>query len=204
MALYGSTVDGVDRTGLGSAAEPPAGASLDQVLEPGDLLYIPRGCYHVAVPMNEAALHLTVGVKNPRGLDLLLWIVNRLRTTKWPTASCRSSHRPPNGSATRRSCDVRCWMACPRIWWNSTSARPAAIPRRGPPFNLPWSATPEGLPAGNGFLVRLKGRSHIVEAGGQVGVSRVEVRRPPMQVPRKHAVDHRAAEQNGLRCRSPT
>src|SRR5207249_3965727 len=41
--LYGAAVDGVDRTELDSTGVPPAGASLDQILQPGDLLYIPRG-----------------------------------------------------------------------------------------------------------------------------------------------------------------
>jgi hypothetical protein len=59
-------VDGVDRNELISSSVPPAGALLDQTLQPGDLLYIPRGCYHVAMPMNEPALHLTLAVKNPQ------------------------------------------------------------------------------------------------------------------------------------------
>lgn len=64
--LYGFSVDGVDRNELIDSSVPPAGALLDQILQPGDLLYIPRGCYHIAVPMNEPALHLTLGVKNPQ------------------------------------------------------------------------------------------------------------------------------------------
>jgi ribosomal protein L16 Arg81 hydroxylase len=69
--LYGFSVDGVNRNELSSSSVPPAGALLDQILQPGDLLYIPRGCYHLAVPMNEPALHLTLGVKNPQGMDLV-------------------------------------------------------------------------------------------------------------------------------------
>ncbi len=61
--LYGHSIDGVDRSRLASQSEPPGGAALDQILERGDLLYIPRGCYHVALPMNEPTLHLTVSVK---------------------------------------------------------------------------------------------------------------------------------------------
>src|SRR5436189_2672139 len=71
--LYGFSVDGVDRRDLSRTSVPPAGAVLDEILQPGDLLYIPRGCYHLAVPMNEPALHLTLGVKNPRGADLMQW-----------------------------------------------------------------------------------------------------------------------------------
>lgn len=57
--------------------EPPL---WDHILEPGDLLYIPRGFWHVAYPLNEPTLHLTVGVHNRAGLDLLRWLVNRMQS----------------------------------------------------------------------------------------------------------------------------
>ena len=41
------------------AAEPPL---LDQVLRPGDALYLPRGFIHSAVAQGDTSIHLTVGV----------------------------------------------------------------------------------------------------------------------------------------------
>ncbi|HEY3629576.1 MAG TPA: cupin domain-containing protein [Jatrophihabitantaceae bacterium] len=41
------------------AAEPPV---LDELLEPGDALYLPRGYLHSAVAQGELSIHLTVGV----------------------------------------------------------------------------------------------------------------------------------------------
>lgn len=66
----------------GDPKEPkPTGPPLwDHILEAGDLLYIPRGFWHVAYPLNEPTLHLTVGVHNRAGLDLLRWLVNRMRS----------------------------------------------------------------------------------------------------------------------------
>jgi len=64
--LYGATIDHVDRGQLNAASIPLAGATVDETLEPGDLLYIPRGCYHVAVPLNEPVLHVTVGIRETR------------------------------------------------------------------------------------------------------------------------------------------
>ena len=163
--LYGSTVDGVDRSQLGSTSVPPGGALLDQILRPGDLLYIPRGCYHLAVPMNEVTLHLTIGVKNPREIDLLLWLVDRLRAS---------------GAADR---DLPCLAdASERIRF-SAQLRQALLasldtdlvdqylsetgsnfkPR--PSFNLPWSATPERLPTGRDFLITLNVVSRVVVNG---------------------------------------
>ena len=66
----------------GDPKEPkPAESPLwDHILEAGDLLYIPRGFWHVAYPLNEPTLHLTVGAHNRAGLDLLRWLVNRMRS----------------------------------------------------------------------------------------------------------------------------
>lgn len=173
--LYGSSVDGVNRTDLSSTAAPLAGASLDQVLQAGDLLYIPRGCYHVAVPMNEPALHLTVGLKTARGMDLLLWMVERLRTHDLTDRDL------PNfvGAAER----LRYSEELRHALLDGLAAdlveqyfcESGGTARSRPSFNLPWSATLDGLPAGKGFLVRLKGRAHVVVDGGSDGRA-VEVR----------------------------
>jgi hypothetical protein len=61
-------------------AEPPTETAIwDGILEDGDALYIPRGWWHVAVPLNEPSLHLTVSATPPTGLDFLGWAVARLR-----------------------------------------------------------------------------------------------------------------------------
>jgi len=46
----------------------------EQVLEPGDILYIPRGDVHRASVESEASLHLTHSLLWPRGSDLLQWV----------------------------------------------------------------------------------------------------------------------------------
>ena len=43
-------------------------------------LYPTRGFWHFAYPLNEPTLHLTVGVHNRAGLDLLRWLANRIRS----------------------------------------------------------------------------------------------------------------------------
>ena len=54
----------------------------EQTLEEGDLLYIPRGWWHVARPLDEPTLHLTVGVHNRTGIDLLRWVSDRMRASE--------------------------------------------------------------------------------------------------------------------------
>ncbi|HAE51399.1 MAG: lysine-specific demethylase [Tistrella sp.] len=46
----------------------------EQVLEPGDILYLPRGEIHRASVEGEASLHLTNALLWPRGSDLLHWL----------------------------------------------------------------------------------------------------------------------------------
>jgi ribosomal protein L16 Arg81 hydroxylase len=58
----------------------PTGAPLwDGILEDGDTLYIPRGWWHVAFPINEPSLHLTVSPTLPNGIDFLGWAIRKLR-----------------------------------------------------------------------------------------------------------------------------
>jgi len=67
--LYGPNVDHLDRAPLEHGSTPPDGALFDQVLKPGDLLYVPKGCYHLVMPLDRPTLHLTVGVKDTEVKD---------------------------------------------------------------------------------------------------------------------------------------
>jgi len=46
----------------------------------GDLLYIPRGWWHVATPLNDATVHLTFGIVKRSGVDLISWMADQLRS----------------------------------------------------------------------------------------------------------------------------
>jgi hypothetical protein len=48
-------------------------------LQNGDVLYIPRGWWHVATAVDEASLHLTCSIKNRTGVGLLEWLSESLR-----------------------------------------------------------------------------------------------------------------------------
>lgn len=62
-----------------SNLEAPTEVLWEKVIGPGDVIYIPRGHWHAAVGIGEPTLHLTFGVNNPSGIDLMLWIVDELR-----------------------------------------------------------------------------------------------------------------------------
>jgi ribosomal protein L16 Arg81 hydroxylase len=64
-----------------SAPEPTTAPVWDGILEDGGMLYMPRGWWHVACPLDEPSLHLTVGLSHPTGTHLLAWLVNQLKAT---------------------------------------------------------------------------------------------------------------------------
>jgi ribosomal protein L16 Arg81 hydroxylase len=47
-------------------------------LTAGDVLYLPRGWWHVAIPVDEPSLHVTVTVNTRLGVDVARWLVGRL------------------------------------------------------------------------------------------------------------------------------
>jgi hypothetical protein len=49
-------------------------------LTDGDVLYMPRGWWHVARPRDELSLHLTVGLRHRTGVDLLGWVVDQIKS----------------------------------------------------------------------------------------------------------------------------
>ncbi|MGC1198242.1 MAG: cupin domain-containing protein [Geitlerinemataceae cyanobacterium] len=59
--------------------KPTTAPYADLTLTPGDLLYIPRGHWHLPISSgNEPSLHLTLGVRSRTGLDFLEWLKGEL------------------------------------------------------------------------------------------------------------------------------
>ncbi|HEX8189230.1 MAG TPA: cupin domain-containing protein, partial [Pyrinomonadaceae bacterium] len=81
-SVYGQTRPHPLVNDIEKARKPEHEPLWEGTLEDGDLLYIPRGWWHVAVPLAEPTLHLTVGVHNRTGLDLLRWLTEALRASE--------------------------------------------------------------------------------------------------------------------------
>jgi ribosomal protein L16 Arg81 hydroxylase len=182
--LYGFSIDGIDCSGLPHTSVPPAGAQLDQVLTPGDLLYIPRGCYHVALPMNEPTLHLTLGVKNPRGIDLLQWMVERLKATD--VARRDLPLLAEAGERLRFADDVRFALldGLDADLVEQYVAETGSNFKPRPSFSLPWSATPELLPPGRAFLLQMNDRARPCDNGTATGSFELRISGRTLHFPR--------------------
>jgi hypothetical protein len=137
-------------------AEKPTHEPLwEGVLEDGDLLYIPRGWWHVALPLAEPTLHLTVGVHNRTGLDLLRWLAERMRMSETfrrdlPRLTS-TAERAAHVARLREELLAEFDDALLERFFADLDAR--AEPRARP--GLPWDATPEMLPRSGRALVRL-------------------------------------------------
>jgi ribosomal protein L16 Arg81 hydroxylase len=62
-----------------TARKPTEDPVWDGTLEDGDMIYMPRGWWHVALPMDEPSLHLTVTIVPANGAHFLNWFVHRLK-----------------------------------------------------------------------------------------------------------------------------
>ncbi|HYY42522.1 MAG TPA: cupin domain-containing protein [Pyrinomonadaceae bacterium] len=80
--IYGETRPAPLVNDVEPAPKPTDAPRWTGLLADGDLLYIPRGWWHVALPLDEPTLHLTVGIHNRTGLDLLRWLVERMRSSE--------------------------------------------------------------------------------------------------------------------------
>jgi len=136
-------------------APRPVGAPLwEGVLEDGDLLYMPRGCWHVATPLNEPTLHLTVGVHKRTGLDFLKWLTERMRASaafREDLPRLTSDEDRLEHAARLREELFAAWDA--RLVERYLEEYDAqALPRAR--TSLPWAASEDVLPRDPGAVVR--------------------------------------------------
>jgi hypothetical protein len=137
-------------------AEKPTCAPLWQgTLKDGDLLYIPRGWWHVAEPLAEPTLHLTVGVHNRTGIDLLSWFAERMRaseTFRKDLPRLSSQRERAAHSARLREELLAAWDdSLVEEFYEELDARAEARAR----VELPWAATADAAPPAHAAQVRL-------------------------------------------------
>jgi hypothetical protein len=168
-SVYGQTRPYPLVNDVEKAQKPEHEPLWEGTLEDGDLLYIPRGWWHVAVPLAEPTLHLTVGVHNRTGLDLLGWLSERVRANetfrrdlpRLASASERAAH-----NARLREELLAAWDdSLLEHFYEDLDAR--AEPRAR--VELPWVATPGAAPPEGSTVVRLLApRPFKLEAAGGV------------------------------------
>jgi hypothetical protein len=126
----------------------PSGSPVwEDELSDGDLLYIPRGWWHVAVPCDEPTLHLTIGIHNPTALDLLRWLTARLSNVDYfrmdlPAMGDDSAQAAYLSRIQNKVTEMLSDTAIIKEFLSDSNAQ--AKPRTK--FGFPWSAMPARLP----------------------------------------------------------
>jgi hypothetical protein len=155
----------------GDQSEKPSNVDApvwEAMLEDGDLLYIPRGWWHVALPQAEPTLHLTVGIHNRTGVDLLRWLSDALRES----AEFRQDLPRFASGEEQRAHLKRLRAELIKTLDDDSLDRylkgydEAASPRAH--LSLPWSATSEILPEGYARLRFLAPRPVSIKVEGGV------------------------------------
>jgi ribosomal protein L16 Arg81 hydroxylase len=78
--VFGETFKYPLKADKSSKREPPDDPPLiHTILQPGDVLYIPRGHWHEALAVDRPSLHLTLGVHGKTGIDFLEWAIEQLK-----------------------------------------------------------------------------------------------------------------------------
>jgi len=64
-----------------TGGRPPVAsqAAWEGLMTPGDLLYLPRGEVHDAIPETRPCVHLTIGINEATGIDFLQWLAEKAR-----------------------------------------------------------------------------------------------------------------------------
>ncbi|MFE9427022.1 JmjC domain-containing protein [Kitasatospora sp. NPDC006697] len=79
--LYGPTRLDPTFRDVESPEEPQGDPVADLVLTAGDVLYVPRGWWHgVTADQGTESLHLSFGLVTHTGADLLIWLIDQLRS----------------------------------------------------------------------------------------------------------------------------
>lgn len=151
--LYGSTA--------ATESKPPREHVWEDVLKPGDLLYIPRGWWHAAAPLNEPSLHLSISVENPTISEVLTWAASELRTDDlgYVNVSVMTTAKERAELLEKAKQTVLTMFDADLIekYFDQSDLKRETLPR----FSLPWSATPEAFPVDGSTLVRLRIRRTV-------------------------------------------
>lgn len=164
--IYGNTRVAPMYNDVEFAEEEPTEILDEFVMKPGDILHVPRGCWHaVAASEGDPSLHLTCGLVTTTGVNFLRWLINNL-----------IEHDEVRADVPRTSADYEPWtqrisglvadrLNSPEVveeyWRHQDETSPAR-----PAFSLPVAVT--GDLTSSSVLRFASLRGHVTEDGDEV------------------------------------
>ncbi|WP_299539261.1 cupin domain-containing protein [uncultured Herbaspirillum sp.] len=82
-----------DQTSRARKQDCPSEPILDTYLNAGDILYVPRGWWHTAIPGNEETFHIAAGVHPARLAHYATWICQSMLTEHLSARQSLSDHK---------------------------------------------------------------------------------------------------------------
>jgi hypothetical protein len=153
--VYGMTEPHPLAQDRNSIAKPEDKPLWEETLQDGDLLYLPRGWWHVAEPLAEPTLHLTVGIHNRTGIDLLRWM-----TESMSKSAAFRQDLPRFSSVSDQQAQMNQLRTELLEMWDEHLLKRYldnydAVAEPRPRVDLPWSVMDKSLIPSDDALVRL-------------------------------------------------
>jgi|GEM_PF-3145081 len=144
---------------------PPEEPIWDGVLEPGDILNIPRGFWHEVTPVGERTLHLTFSVEPATGLHWLKWAMDSVASS--PLARMNIPIFDASSSMEQYERELR---DVAFQYLSRSNLKDYVESRNGRLNPLPGFSLPEAIDGGmeDTLVVRFAGIAHAVLAEGRV------------------------------------
>jgi len=162
-----------ERAATKGAFQPPVDPVWEAILNEGDVLYIPRGWWHMAAPRDEPTCHLTVGVVQPTGADLLDWVTSSLKKSNIFRVDLPQHSEPFSQGAYLSVLRQELFetLADPNLLSHFIQHKKNVRVTR-PIFSLPWTATPAILPNSRTSKVKaLFVKADILSSSGSVEIT---------------------------------
>lgn len=163
--MYGATRPKPLYRDVQPPARPDGDPTDEFLLEDGDVLYVPRGHWHVVSAVGEQSLHLTVGVNPATGVDLVSWLADQVRADEVFRADL--PRFAPAEERARLAARLRAKLSelmTPDVVDRFLTDRDAHAPAQVR-VGLPWSATADPIPDDDAALVRFLAPRAILEQG---------------------------------------
>jgi hypothetical protein len=150
--LFGQTM--VAPTAQSRPTDPTGSPAWRHVVETGDVLYLPRGCWQATDSGSEPTIHLAISFRNPTGLDVASYILSNCYLSEvlrmdYPRF-CDPETQGRYLTAMQRAIGAACAEPGLLLRYLRDLHRKAA-PRNS--FGLPWSASREAVPPFEDFVI---------------------------------------------------